>query len=55
MGTQWRMGPGGPVGLDYGALPGVLRMMGAKRADWHWLFEDLRVIERAALEEMNKE
>lgn len=55
MGTQWRMGPGGPIGLDYGALPAVLRLMGAKREDLAGLFDDLRVIERAALEEMHKE
>lgn len=55
MGTQWRMGHRGPIGLDYGALPAVLRLMGAKREDWAGLFDDLRVIERAALEEMHKE
>jgi len=55
MGTQWRMGPGGPIGLDYGALPAVLRMMGAKRDEWPDLFDDLRVIEREALKEMHKD
>ena len=55
MGTQWRAGPNGPIGLDYGALPTVLRMLRAEREEWPGLFDDLRVIERAALDEMNKE
>lgn len=55
MGTQWRMGPGGPVGLDYGAIPSVLRLMRVKREEWPDLFDDLRVIEREALKEMHKD
>lgn len=55
MGTQWRMGPSGPIGLDYGAIPAVLRLMRVGRDEWAGLFDDLRVIERAALEEMHKD
>lgn len=53
MGTQWRVGPAGPVGLDYNVLPFVLRQCGVPRRQWPRLFEDLRVMEGAALDEIN--
>lgn len=53
MDTQWRVGPGGRTGLDYGALPGVMRVLGVKRADWGEIFQLLRVMEEAALIEMH--
>lgn len=55
MDTQWRVGMGGPVGLDYGALSFVLRMSGVPRAAWPDMFEDLRVLENAALKVMSEE
>lgn len=55
MGTQWRVGMGGPVGLDYAALPFVMRVSGIPRADWPGIFEDLRVLENAALKTMSEE
>lgn len=55
MGTQWRVGASGPVGLDYGALPFVLRMMGVRRDEWPRVWDSLRVCELAALEEMHKD
>jgi hypothetical protein len=55
MGTQWREGATGPVGLDYGALPFVLRMMGVRRDEWPRVWDSLRVCELAALEEMHKD
>lgn len=55
MGTQWRVGMGGPVGLDYSPLPFVLRMNGVPRADWPEVFESVRVMENAALTAMNGE
>lgn len=55
LGTQWRVSANGPVGLDYAAIPVVFRMLGVRREDWQDLFDDLRLIERAALEEMHKE
>lgn len=54
MGTQWRCGPGGAIGLDYGALPQVLRMTQVPRADWPEVFDLLRVLEDAALEKMRE-
>ncbi|WP_454710950.1 DUF1799 domain-containing protein [Cupriavidus nantongensis] len=55
MGTQWRVGVGGPVGLDYNALPFVMRMQGVPPDEQPDLFESIRVMERAAMEEMSEE
>lgn len=52
--TQWRAGPGGRIGLDYAAVPVTLDMIGIDRSEWTALFDDLRVMERAALKAMNK-
>ncbi|AWL04226.1 DUF1799 domain-containing protein [Massilia oculi] len=52
LGTQWRVGMGGATGLDYAAVPVVLRLKGVLRAEWTQLFEDLRVMESAALQTM---
>lgn len=43
---------GGATGLDYGVLPNVFRMMAIPRGEWPALFEDLRVMESAALSTM---
>ena len=43
----------GPTGLDYNALPGVMRMSGIPRASWGAVFEDLRQMEDAALQVMH--
>ncbi|CAB3889692.1 hypothetical protein LMG6103_05858 [Achromobacter piechaudii] len=55
MDTQWRVGAGGATGLDYGALPTVLRFLGVKRPEWSEVWDSVRVMERAALEEMHKD
>lgn len=55
MSTQWRVGPGGPTGLDYSALSEVWRRMKTPPADRDGVFEDLRILEDAALQEMRKE
>ena len=57
--SQWRTSslPAGGVwwqGIDYGVLPGVLRMMGIARREWADLFDDLRVMERAAASTLNE-
>lgn len=54
MATQWRTGMGGPVGLDYAALPAVLRLTGAPRGTWPQTFEDIRVMEAEALKVMGE-
>lgn len=55
MRTQWRVGFGGPIGLVYGELPLVLRMRGVPRAKWPNLFDEVQVMEAAALEWMHRE
>lgn len=55
LGTQWRQGPSGAYGLDYNAIPFVLRMKRIPRERWPDLFEDLRVLERAALLAMREQ
>ena len=49
MTTQWRIGMSGPTGLDYAALPAVLRLCAIPRAQHPDLFDDLRVMEAEAL------
>ncbi|GLO38949.1 hypothetical protein PPUN15366_05930 [Pseudomonas putida] len=49
LGTQWRLGPGGPSGLDYAAIPGTAKMLGLKRLDLSEAFHDLRLMENEAL------
>ncbi len=48
MQTQWRIGMGGPTGLDYTALPVVMDML--EIADRRQAFDGLIVMERTALE-----
>ena len=50
--TQWRTGMSGATGLDYAAVPAVLRLCGVKRADEGTVFEGLRVMEDVALAAM---
>jgi len=45
---------GGPIGLDYNALPVVFRMNGVARNDQPELFECLRVMESEALSLMHR-
>lgn len=54
MQTQWRMGANGPVGLDYSVLPLVMRAMSVSRADLPDIFDGLRTMEYAALDEIHK-
>ncbi|WP_462402972.1 DUF1799 domain-containing protein [Pseudomonas sp. Marseille-QA0332] len=49
LGTQWRLGQGGPSGLDYTAVPVTAAMLGIKRRDLVDIFPDLRVFEVEAL------
>ncbi|WP_442965128.1 DUF1799 domain-containing protein [Pseudomonas sp. ESBL1] len=49
MSTQWRLGPGGPSGLDYSAIPSTAKMIGLKHRELSEAFNDLRVMENEAL------
>lgn len=48
MQTQWRMGPSGPVGLDYSALPGRMGINAGNRSE-RQVFNALQVMESEAL------
>ena len=52
--TQWRFGAAGPTGLDYTALPIVLDMRQVERTAWSEIFDDVRIMERAALKAMRE-
>lgn len=54
-GTQWRAGISGATGLDYTAVIASLRTLRLKQERFDEVFADVRVMERAALAEMNKE
>ena len=49
MSTQWRVGMGGVIGLDYTAIPPTGSMLGMKRKEITEVFHDLRVMEAEAL------
>lgn len=49
MSTQWRTGGMGVTGLDYNALPSVMRLVGIPRGDWPDTFECVRVMEAEAM------
>ena len=50
MSTQWRAGMGGAYGLDYNALPVVMRIISVPRSEWPEVFDGVRTMEDAALE-----
>jgi hypothetical protein len=56
MGTQWaRAGmDAARVGLRYEALPVILKLHRVPAADRHQVFEDIRIMENAVLEELRK-
>lgn len=49
MAGQWRMGPGGPIALDYTALPVVCAALRVRPGEMRRAFEPLRVMEAEAL------
>lgn len=54
MSTQWRAAAGaGVIGLDYNALPVVMRLMQIHRTEWQGIFGDVRIMENAAKKEMS--
>jgi uncharacterized protein DUF1799 len=55
MRTQWRMAMGGPTGLDYAALPEVWRRCKVPQAERDQVFDDLQVMEYAALAEIRRQ
>lgn len=50
MNTQWRVGPGGVVGLDYNALDAVMKFRGIADDEISQRFDDIQIMESAAIE-----
>jgi hypothetical protein len=50
--TQWRVGPSGITGLDYQALPVVLKIRGIKKREHGEIFDCIQIMERAALKKV---
>ncbi|MBS4090668.1 DUF1799 domain-containing protein [Pseudomonas rustica] len=55
MSTQWRVGTGGAIGLDYNCLRDVARFLGIKKNKLAEIFPDLQVLEGEALRVMAEE
>ena len=55
LGTQWRVGFGGPVGLDYSVLFSRMAQLGLEAEQREAMFSDIRLMEREALDLMNRE
>lgn len=53
--TQWYVGMNGRTGLIYPSLYGLLDRRGYQGDEWLRVFEDVRVLEVAALETMRQE
>jgi len=53
--TQWRVGAGGVVGLDYGVLADELRAREIPHEDHDRLRTEVRIMEAAALQEIYAE
>ena len=54
MGTQWRVGMGGPTGLDYNVLPEIWKRLKVPKKDRDQVFDDLQEMEHTALVTMAK-
>ena len=50
--TQWRVGPSGPYGLDYSAIPSVFEMNLIKKKEWPEMLKAIKIMESEALKEM---
>lgn len=52
IGSQWRIGMNGPSGLDYNVLAEIWRRLKVPFADRDHIFQDIRLMESSALEQM---
>ncbi len=53
--TQWRVGAGGPIGLDYNVVYHELQREALDSEQYDEVMAGIRIIERAALEHMQQE
>jgi hypothetical protein len=52
---SWCMGPNGPTGLRYETFKEVRLALGVSETEWPEIFDSVRVLESAALDEMHKD
>lgn len=55
VGTQWRCGPNGVIGLDYGALDREMQLQDIPESEQLQLRYDIRLLEAVALEAIYEE
>ena len=55
VGTQWRCGPSGVIGLDYGALDREMQLQDIPESEQLQLRYDIRLLEAVALEAIYEE
>lgn len=48
--TQWHVGPGGAVGLNYAGVDVTRKALSIRRKAWAKLFSEVQVMERATLD-----
>jgi len=53
MATQWRVGPGGVIGLDYNVMLRLMDRMKLSDQEFEHLFQDMRIAEAEAIRLMN--
>lgn len=52
--SQWRTGMAGVTGLDYVALYPLIDRMNLDQREWDEVFDDVRAMEAAAIEQMRE-
>lgn len=52
MGTQWNVGMNGATGFNYSSLPLLFDLLGVEKDEKKFIFDDLQIMEYAALEQM---
>ena len=55
LGTQWRVGNSGAVGIDYNVLPFTFKMYEIPRIQWPDIFQCVRIMESEALRAMRED
>lgn len=48
--TQWHVGPGGAIGLNYAGVEVARDALGIRRKEWPKLFSEVQAMERATLD-----
>ncbi|MFC7408709.1 DUF1799 domain-containing protein [Hydrogenophaga atypica] len=52
--TQWLLGPGGPIGLNYVPLFSLMDRLGLQGREWDDFLSDVQALEEGALDQIAK-